>query len=224
MVQPADKNRTSKASPAFRKLLASIDEFGILQMPVVSLRDGAYTIIDGHRRVAAALDLGWTELECRVVLGLTEKDETNLFAALSAVTRKLSASDHFQGWFQCLSVSDERAETHLKALPSSVSKNIRTLIRVMGLETAKRLAKDGRDPTPIGFVGQTVSILASLRLVDAENVEGCRAHIAHWLFATKAVSDVRAFNTNYTVTSGRALLKAVKDGTRVTFPKDKPRK
>ena len=56
-------------------LLASIEEYGVLQNLVVNRRaDGRYRIIDGQRRFLCAKKLGLTTLPCNVHVGLDNGD------------------------------------------------------------------------------------------------------------------------------------------------------
>lgn len=59
----------------FNGLVESIKEKGfILDDPVVwEYKTGKYRIISGHHRTKAAIKAGYTELNCKVLVGITEK-------------------------------------------------------------------------------------------------------------------------------------------------------
>ena len=65
------------------ELAASLQEYGLLQPVVVRRMDGAYELIAGHRRLAAAKRLGWTQIAAVV------RDETEDRAYLLTMTENL---------------------------------------------------------------------------------------------------------------------------------------
>ena len=65
------------------RLLASIREYGLLQILVVNqLEDDRYQVIDGHRRYACARQLGLSTIPCRVHVGLDTAEVQRLRFAL----------------------------------------------------------------------------------------------------------------------------------------------
>lgn len=52
---------------AFADLKTSMAQHGLLQPIVVFLDGERYRVVAGHRRSVAATDIGWTEIECKVV-------------------------------------------------------------------------------------------------------------------------------------------------------------
>jgi hypothetical protein len=69
------------------------DKIGV---PVLSLRDGHYWVIDGQHRVAALKIIGYgeTKIECDVYRDLTEREEAELFDGLNDAL-KVSTLDKF---------------------------------------------------------------------------------------------------------------------------------
>lgn len=96
---------TDMAQRAFReshvkKIVDNFDK-NKLQPIVVSLRDDVYYIVDGdHRTAAARVKFGKNYLmECKVVTGLTEQEEADLFVSLNEDRLPLTASDDARGKF-----------------------------------------------------------------------------------------------------------------------------
>jgi ParB family chromosome partitioning protein len=69
------------------ELAASLDQYGLLQPVVVRRVDGAFELIAGHRRVAAARHLGWHQIAAVV---RTEADDQ---AYLLTLTENLQRDD-----------------------------------------------------------------------------------------------------------------------------------
>jgi ParB family chromosome partitioning protein len=70
------------------ELAASLQEYGLLQPVVVRRVNGAYELIAGHRRLAAARQLGWQQIAA-VVRDDTDKDQ----AYLLTLTENLQRDD-----------------------------------------------------------------------------------------------------------------------------------
>lgn len=65
----------------------SLREYGLLQPVVVRRVDGAYELIAGHRRLAAAKQLGWLQIAAVI------RDETDDRAYLLTLTENLQRED-----------------------------------------------------------------------------------------------------------------------------------
>jgi len=80
-----------KATIKYQQILASIQEVGLVEFPVVT-RSGKesdqYFLVDGHLRLVAVRELGWTELECLV----TDHDDTYTYN--KRVGRLSAVQDH----------------------------------------------------------------------------------------------------------------------------------
>tara|TARA_R100001086_G_scaffold236587_1_gene160106 strand:+ start:3380 stop:4609 length:1230 start_codon:yes stop_codon:yes gene_type:complete len=63
----ADYNPRTIEDAAYKGLRESIERFGMLEMPVVNVRDGRNRIVSGHQRVRALRDQGIVEADCIVV-------------------------------------------------------------------------------------------------------------------------------------------------------------
>ena len=74
-------SRSERGDAAFEGLIQSVREVGVLQ-PITVRTDanGEYEIVDGHRRVEAAMALGIPKLRCDVYEGLSDADARVLTA------------------------------------------------------------------------------------------------------------------------------------------------
>lgn len=68
------------------KIAANFDA-EMIGVPILSLRDEAYYIVDGQHRVNALINIGWgdQELQCWVYQGLSEADEAEMFLVLNDI-------------------------------------------------------------------------------------------------------------------------------------------
>lgn len=81
-LNPATYNPRKISRQMLRSLKATIKEFGMVD-PLIVNKD--MTIIGGHQRFKACLELGFTEMPC-VVLDLTKSKEKALNLALNKIT------------------------------------------------------------------------------------------------------------------------------------------
>src|SRR5580765_448363 len=91
-LKPAAHNpfrRTAKEN--IGKLADSMDLIGLLQ-PITITKD--YVIIEGHRRWAAAKQLGWKEIEANVMEG----DPALIYASVNVTMRPMSGNDALGVW------------------------------------------------------------------------------------------------------------------------------
>ncbi len=74
-------SRSKRGDADFEGLIQSVREVGILQFPTVRTNaDGEYEIVDGHRRVEAAMALGLETVTCDVYPGLSDADAQTMTA------------------------------------------------------------------------------------------------------------------------------------------------
>ena len=85
-VQVSPRNPRHKVE-GLDELAASLQEYGLLQPVVVRRVNGAYELIAGHRRLAAAKQLGWPQIAAVV------RDETDDQAYLLTLTENLQRED-----------------------------------------------------------------------------------------------------------------------------------
>lgn len=80
-----------KATIKYQQILASIQEVGLVEAPVVTRsakQADQYFLVDGHLRLVAVRELGWTEVECLV----TDHDDTYTYN--KRVGRLSAVQDH----------------------------------------------------------------------------------------------------------------------------------
>ena len=85
------KRRTS--AECIRDLVDSMSRVGLLY-PVLVTDKGV--VIDGHRRLSAAKELGWETIAC--VVTTAEPDET--YATVNATSRKMGGNDALSVWLK----------------------------------------------------------------------------------------------------------------------------
>ena len=78
------------AGKKYARILASIREVGIIEMPLVYLRpDGRYEIIDGHLRLEALKALGATQVRCLVTLS------PDRYSVITHINKVTAIQEHF---------------------------------------------------------------------------------------------------------------------------------
>lgn len=80
-----------KATIKYQQILASIQEVGLVEAPVVTRsakQANQYFLVDGHLRLVAVRELGWTDVECLV----TDHDDTYTYN--KRVGRLSAVQDH----------------------------------------------------------------------------------------------------------------------------------
>jgi len=80
-----------KSTLKYQQILASIEEVGLVEAPVVTKapkQPGQYYLVDGHLRLVAVRDLGWTEVDCL----LSAEDDTYTYN--KRVSRLSAVQDH----------------------------------------------------------------------------------------------------------------------------------
>ncbi len=83
----AEYNPTRREKMGIKSLADSISRLGLLD-PIKIDKEG--NVIDGHRRIAACVLLGWTEIQC-IVLSCESKEEA--YAELNANSRRMTPID-----------------------------------------------------------------------------------------------------------------------------------
>jgi hypothetical protein len=80
-----------KDTVKYQQILASIEEVGLVEAPVVTQapkQPGQFYLVDGHLRLVAIRDLGWTEVDCL----LSSDDDTYTYN--KRVSRLSAVQDH----------------------------------------------------------------------------------------------------------------------------------
>lgn len=107
-----------------------------LFMPiVVSERDGIYYVIDGQHRLFAARKLFGEDylMECKVIHGLSQMEESNLFVELNSSSKPLHYADKAKGLYY----ANDESITTLYSICANHGVEL-------GIEDDKRATADGR--------------------------------------------------------------------------------
>jgi hypothetical protein len=158
---------------ALKKLEASIKEVGLQYPPLVTRRadNGEFTIIDGHRRVRVAKELGWPVIP---VIVSSQGDATKLFAAVSGASKPLSAIE----WVQVFLGDGE-----LPSGPTSVC--INQLAKVMGKDFLKELVEKNISPQIWNF---SKKVMKYIGLADEQE----RPTMIRWIATHKLSQQLSA--------------------------------
>lgn len=126
-LRDAPHNPPNRITPKnIRTLADSMELLGLLQPITIGLDR---QIIEGHRRVASARQLGWTEIEANIV---KEADANAIYGSLNTTARKLSGCDALYVWL----------ETPQAVVPS-VQKSFAEMTDLLGRPLVKRMCKAG---------------------------------------------------------------------------------
>ncbi len=127
------------------ELANSIKESGVLQnLTVVPKDEGTYTVIIGHRRLAAAKEAGFTEVPC-VIADMDEKTQIATMLVENVNRSDLTVYEQAQG-FQMMLDLGEDIESVSKMTGFSQS-TIRRRTKLLQLDSAAFKATEGRDIT-----------------------------------------------------------------------------
>lgn len=163
-----------EASAPLNRLKASIKEDRLQYPPLVVRRpqgDG-YTIVDGHRRIAAMRALGWPKIPVIIAEGVASK----LFSAVSGTTKPLKAAD----WIGIFLAGGEP--------PSGATRSsIKKLDEVMGRDFLIKLSEAGLSPQIWSIANRMVRYLElnNDRLVQ----------VLEWLYEHRASRQVSSWIT-----------------------------
>ena len=187
--EPAQRIAPNMAN---NKLKESIAKIGLQYPPLVTRKsEGGYTIVDGHRRIAAMKELKFISIPV-IVTERTSADE--LFAAVSGTVKQLNASE----WL----------EVYLKGgiLPGGATKtNIRRLDEVMGRPWLADLHKAGLRPSIWSLAGRAV------KYIDLADTLDNKRRILNWILKHRITQHVNAW-----LTGGNSV-----DGLRTAFLEDR---
>lgn len=171
--QPEGRTAMSGALNALRK---SIAEQGLQYPPLVvrqSVGDG-YTVVDGHRRIAAIKLLGWPKIPVLVSQGKAEE----LFSAVCGTTKPVTATQ----WIQVYLKGGE--------IPSGPTKvNIKKLDEIVGKQFLQKLADNGLSPQIWSLANRVIRYAG----IEDEN----KARVLNWLLEKKITRQVAAWITGY---------------------------
>jgi ParB/RepB/Spo0J family partition protein len=73
-IRACGNRRYGSGADEQERLKRNIERYGLIEPPVVRLIEGEYSVIAGRRRIAAAAELGYKEIDCVVWAGDAERD------------------------------------------------------------------------------------------------------------------------------------------------------
>lgn len=110
------------------KLIRSLADVGLLYPILV---DEHYAVIDGHRRLAAARELGWETIEARIVTG----NRNQLYASVNETSAKLSGNETLAVWLSEPDAVSPRVAKTLTAMTESLGRVLVKKICEAGLSS-----------------------------------------------------------------------------------------
>lgn len=125
-LKTAHYNPKTRIKPdRIRVLVNSIGKIGLLY-PILVTPDNV--VIDGHRRLAAYIELGYETIPAIVGIG----DPNELYSSVNDCSRRMGGNEALQVWL---------AEP--KAVKPILQSRFELLVEVLGMARVKRLAKEG---------------------------------------------------------------------------------
>lgn len=180
-------NRITKEN--IRSLAMSMDLIGLLQPITVTLDN---EIIEGHRRVASAKQLGWEFIEANIV---KDADADAIYGSLNTTARKLTGADALYVWL-----------SNPKAVIPSQQKLFEDMVAQLGRPLVKMMCDEGFSRS---------LYLTSKRIAsycEHDDPDTLRA-IVRWLIKFPVSGKIqKAIESGE---SPRAILKAVKSGKNI---------
>ena len=136
-VKPADYNPANRVlKEHIRELIDSMSRVGILYPILVNTKN---QVIDGHRRLAAAAELGWETIPGVV----TDADADDLYATVNATARRMNGNDALNVWLK-----RPRAVTPL------LRARFENMLEVFGARRMDRIARSGGSIKTFNFSRQ----------------------------------------------------------------------
>jgi hypothetical protein len=175
-------SRTSKV--ALKTLLGSIRRVGLLAPPLVNYKNGKYTIIDGHRRVAACKELGHHKIPC-VVYEMDNPEEG--FNEATGPIRPPTGREWLEGWAR-----SENREVYLNTLTPGVRRSLKLFIFIFGSGRAEELGLQGRQaPSIVAWITAVDDFLS--KYPGTLKVRPHARQIGEWMIKHGQQNDVRRF-------------------------------
>lgn len=141
--------------PALRDLAGDIERNGLANPPIVARIGKRFVLIDGHRRLAACILLGFESIKCRVFSAANVAEAEARFASINRPTRRLTARDALYGW---ANATDRTA--FLAEVPNGQAVAIRQFAKLFGDTRATELGKAGAEPSVANRVQLACRVLA----------------------------------------------------------------
>ena len=172
-IKPSAHNPKIRTSgPSIAGLTKSIEAIGLVYPLAVSK---TMQLIDGHRRLAAAKKLGWSEVPILIV---ATDDNDLVYAEINAAGRRLSGAENLQVWLRNPGAVTHRAHG-----------NFDKAADLYGIATLKYLAKHNMSLRLLGAANVVAEYIDSLEDIPF------RRSIVHWMVGHRMQSVVRAYVT-----------------------------
>lgn len=123
-----------------KSLIASMSKIGLLYPIII---DPTNTIIDGHRRVAAARELGWQTIAARVV---DREDRDQVYAEVNVTASRMTGNDALGVWLSCPAAVSDAQKRDFEAMEASLGRVLVKRIYNVGMSsrvwlTCRRIAR-----------------------------------------------------------------------------------
>lgn len=182
----ADHNPKERSVKNLTGLMKSLEKIG-LQYPVLVTKDNV--IIDGHRRVAAAKELGWEEIP---VLVSATADVNTVYADVNATARKISSVQNLRIYLK-----------NPDAVTAVIRERFDEMENVCGRKLLISLAKQGAS------LDYYKAAKAVRKYVGSDDEDFLLA-VLTWLVEHRNIINVRAYIKM--MRPARTLLNAIKKG------------
>ncbi len=117
------KNRTDKKN--LKALMASIIELGLIYPIVV---DPENVVIDGHRRLAVARELGWETIPAIIL----DRPPDRVYASVNVTSRKMGGNDALSVWLVRPGAVDARQASQFREMQEVLGRNLVEAVRDKG--------------------------------------------------------------------------------------------
>lgn len=140
------EHRTEEGARGLAKLAQSIEKIGLMYPLLVSKN---FTIIEGHRRLAACKSLGWTE----VPVLFAEGDPDLIYAEVNSNNQKLDGAETLMVWLKRPTAVTEYTDRIFRAYEEKYGRQFLDLLAKMKmsvrpLQTGIQIAKYVDDESP----------------------------------------------------------------------------
>lgn len=167
-IKPAKYNPTNRGDSVGKKshLGPSMKRFGMIQ-PLLVTKDRH--LVDGHRRLATAIKLGWKEVPVLEVPG----SAAELYAEVNRLAIKINGNQALQIFLQ-----------EPKAIGEAAAKKIAAMQEEIGPALTKRLAREG-------FSAATWSLCKKVAKLADQDTPEVRLMLLKWMMNFRSMGTTR---------------------------------
>lgn len=201
--QDLDRNMVQSPTREEAGIEALVNDFkqtGFIQPLIVVKKVRRYTIIDGHRRRAAALKLGLERLPA-IVLD-SDLPATFLFLILNRDSKQVSAAQMYFAWAH----EQGPRGKFLELVSKQTQRNIKSMVRIFGEARAVALADGTLSPHISQFIDDARRLMTTYHLDPVED-----KRVGEWIIKHKMSNAVNRLRRSTEVKSKdvQALRKAI---------------